>query len=108
MQNNNPTYDNLIDAELLSQMKTLFAKGNANTIAEITKAVAVGDFKEAHRLVHTLKSSAQLIGKMQLSDIAKEAEGLFKAGSVLPQRLYCALETELQKVLDQQRETTGE
>jgi len=96
------TEDNdLIDTELLREMRALFVKGNTTTITKITQSVEQGNFKEAHRLVHTLKSSAMLIGKTRLSNIAKEAEGLFKTGAKLPQGLYDELEAELQQVLDE-------
>jgi len=87
--------------QLLKEMKVLFVKGNKDTIRKVSCAAAQGDFKEARRLVHTLKSSAMLIGKAQLSNIANEAESFFKAGTNLPQGLFSAFETELQQVLDE-------
>jgi len=99
----NPKLDNMVDEELLKEMKTLFAQGSQNTVVNISKAIAIGDIKEAHRLAHTLKSSAMLIGKARLSKLAKDAESLLKSGAELPPELFSELELEHERVLDELR-----
>jgi len=91
----------LIDDELFAEMKILFLAGNRDTIANIIKATEQGQMTDAHRLVHTLKSSAMLIGKTQLGNISHIAEGMLKSGTKLPQELLSTLEAELTKVLDE-------
>jgi len=98
--------NNLVDEELLQEMKFLFANHNQCTIANIIRTVNLGQIAEAHRLVHTLKSSALLIGETRLSNIAHEAEDSFKINNKLPQELFHELETELCQVLNKLKITS--
>ena len=70
------------DAELQKRLKVNFVKNNRNIYNEIDEAVAAGDIKLAHRLAHTLKGSAGLIGKSSLRKAAEEIELLLKDGTV--------------------------
>ncbi|MDR2558740.1 MAG: Hpt domain-containing protein, partial [Oscillospiraceae bacterium] len=44
-------------------MRVNFVKNNKNVHSQIAEAAAIGDTKLAHRLAHSLKGSAGLIGK---------------------------------------------
>jgi len=57
-----------------------FVKNNQNIHDEIGEAVATGDMKLAHRLAHTLKGNAGLIGKTELKNAAYEVEIILKDG----------------------------
>jgi len=65
------------DVELADLKQTLgksFYKNNHNTFTEISEALAAGDIKLAHRLVHTLKGNAAQIGEKALQNAAKAIE----------------------------------
>jgi CheY-like chemotaxis protein len=89
------------DKELLKELKFLFAAGNKDTIKNITVFLEHGNMKDAHMLVHTLKSSALIIGKSRLSNIAKEVEHLLKHGHLPNPELIKELISELRLVLDE-------
>jgi signal transduction histidine kinase/CheY-like chemotaxis protein/ABC-type amino acid transport substrate-binding protein len=66
--------------DLETQLKVDFAKGNRDKFSEIKKALDTNDIKLAHRLAHTLKSNAALIGKPGLQKAAMEMEHLLADG----------------------------
>jgi len=89
------------DAKLQMELKSDFVKSNKNRFEEIKSAIDTGDIKLAHRLVHTLKSNAALIGKALLQNAAAEVEAALKNGEnratetqlyVLQSRLAIALD----------------
>ena len=91
------------DNERLKHMlRKTFVQDNQNKFNEITSALEEGDIKLAHRLVHTMKSSAGLIGEAGLQNAATELEKLLKndenRASAYDLRL---LDTELKLVLDE-------
>jgi CheY-like chemotaxis protein len=80
-------YNSGIDEHELSteQQKMLrlnFYKSNQTVHDDIEEAVAAGDIKLAHRLAHSLKGSAGLLGKTGLRNAASEVEALLKDGAV--------------------------
>ena len=76
-----PSSENeLREDELLKKLQINFVKTNQTKHAEIADAIEAGDAKLAHRLAHTLKGSAGLIGKPALQKAAAEVEGLLKVG----------------------------
>jgi PAS domain S-box-containing protein len=85
--------------ELQKKLRLNFMKNNQTIIAEIAEAVAKGDTKLAHRLAHTLKGNAGLIGKTELQKAAAEVEALLKEGvaSIWENKMK-HLETELSQV----------
>jgi CheY-like chemotaxis protein len=84
------------------RLQASFVKGNRDKWAEIKQALADGDIKLAHRLVHTLKSNAGLIGKRRLQDIADEAEAALKDNeNNMTQMQMDELEAELRAVLEE-------
>jgi len=60
--------------KLKTRIETEFAKSNQTKYAEIMGAIAAGDRKLAHRLAHTLKTNAGLIGKDLLQAAAADVE----------------------------------
>ncbi|MCL2473204.1 MAG: ATP-binding protein, partial [Treponema sp.] len=65
-------------ANLQKELETLFTKSHKNVCDEIKSAIAAGDIKTAHRLAHTIKSSAAQIGRTALSKAAAELEAALK------------------------------
>jgi signal transduction histidine kinase/DNA-binding response OmpR family regulator/HAMP domain-containing protein len=61
---------------------TTFVKSNQNTFKEISDALAVSDIKLAHRLVHTLKGVAGLVGMTMLAEAAFSLEQSLASGDV--------------------------
>jgi CheY-like chemotaxis protein len=64
--------------ELLKKLQISFIKNNKTTHTEISEAISAGDIKLAHRLAHTLKGNAGMIGKTRLRNAAAEVEELLK------------------------------
>jgi CheY-like chemotaxis protein len=56
-----------------------FVKGNRDTFEKMTQTLYSGDFKTAHRIAHTLKSSAGYLGKKELSAAAASLEASLQA-----------------------------
>jgi len=96
-----PTYEPTINEELFNELKVLFLNGNKDTVENIKLSIAHGNIKEAHRLIHTLKSSALLIGENHLGRIASKAECLLKMGTALPDERLDELTVELGRVLEE-------
>ena len=75
-----------------------FAKSQKNVMSEIADAIEANDFKTAHRLAHTLKGLAGLVGESGLVDTAKKTEEAFGEGTI-PTDLMYALNLEMERVL---------
>jgi HPt (histidine-containing phosphotransfer) domain-containing protein len=94
-------------------MRISFIKENQGRFEEITKAVNEGNLQLAHRLAHSLKGNAGMIGETRLRYAAARVEDLLKKGKrhelEEPMNL---LETELKSVLEElmlwQNETAEE
>jgi len=92
--------DNL-DGQLKQLLVKSFVRDNQDIFVRINDSIKQGKLQPAHRLVHTLKSSAGLIGKHRLQSTAAELEKqLLKDahGSVSDDSLH-TLEAELKLVL---------
>ena len=88
--------------ELQRKLLINFFKNNQTVHNEIAAAVAAGDTKLAHRLAHSLKGNAGLIGKMELRNAAAEVEALLKDGTAsIWETKMNALKTELLLVLEE-------
>ncbi|MDR2542557.1 MAG: transporter substrate-binding domain-containing protein [Treponema sp.] len=89
------------DEELQKKLQTSFYKNNLNAYKKMSEAVAAGNIKLAHRLAHSLKGSAGLIGKTALGSAAAEVEALLKDGvaSFLESKMDI-LKNELSQVLE--------
>ena len=90
------------DKSLFIQLKKDFVKNNQTKFREITEAISSGDTVLAHRLVHTLKSNAGLIGKNMLQKAAFNIEHALKNDYFpVTSAQLDMLKTELSKVLDE-------
>jgi CheY-like chemotaxis protein len=72
-------YDDAIKQQTMICLN--FYKNNQTVHKEIKEAVAAGDTKLAHRLAHTLKGNAGLLGKTGLWNAASGVETLLRDGS---------------------------
>jgi CheY-like chemotaxis protein len=95
--------------ELLSKEEQLrrksivtFVKDNQNTFEAFSGALSSGDIKTAHRLAHTLKSSAGYLGKRNLQHAAAVLEEALQDGidHHTPEQLD-SFEWELEKALNE-------
>jgi CheY-like chemotaxis protein len=94
----------LEDEVLQNRLKAEFARNNRRKVQEIRDALSADDIKLAHRLAHTLKSSAGLIGKTELRDTAAEIEELLLDDTIPDIDLQlCKLDGELHLVIEELR-----
>jgi len=90
------------DDELMVKLKRSFVKNNTDIFAELTESLSKGDRMQAHRITHTLKSSAGLVGKASLQHIATEIESMLRKNEAnIPTSRLITLEAELNKVLEE-------
>jgi len=68
------------DTDIQRQLKADFVTNNRDKFNEIMNALDVYDITLAHRLVHTLKSNAGLVGKAALQKAAVTVEAALKGG----------------------------
>ncbi|MDR3000195.1 MAG: response regulator [Fibromonadaceae bacterium] len=88
--------------EQLKMMQLNFYKNNQTVHLEIAEAVAAGDTKLAHRLAHTLKGNAGMLGKVGLKNAALDVESLLKEGAAsIWESKMSKLESELMLVLEE-------
>ena len=86
--------------KLLRRLELNFVKSNQGTVAYIMEAINSGDIKLAHRLAHTLKSTAGQIGKTQLEATAAAVESALTDGKFpLNDEQLSRLDYELRLVL---------
>jgi CheY-like chemotaxis protein len=89
------------DQKLYQKLKRNFYRNNQNAFAELTETISAGDITKAHRMVHTLKAVAGLIGAQKLQKAAYEIEKALAGGkknyTAGQMRTY---ETALKDVLD--------
>jgi len=86
--------------ELRRKSVVTFVKDNRDTYREIADSLAAGDIKTAHRVAHTLKSSAGFLGKTELQEAALSLELSLQADppTYIPLQL-ALIESELEKAL---------
>jgi len=72
------------EEEQRMELITAFVRGNQSTIKEIENAIDSGDLKLAHRLTHTLKGVAGIVGLHELMEIAQTVEHLISSGKMEP------------------------
>jgi len=93
------------DDKLHKQLLTSFVKGNRTTFKDITEAIENNDIKLAHRLAHTLKSTAALIGKTSLQKAAADIESaLCEEKNECTKIMIDELRTQLSAVLSELEE----
>jgi CheY-like chemotaxis protein len=94
--------ENKEETKLQKQLKADFVKDNQAKFNEIISAIVDGDISLAHRLAHTLKSNAALIGKPELQKAAADVEASLKGGEGrLTETQVDVLQSELCKALDE-------
>jgi signal transduction histidine kinase/CheY-like chemotaxis protein/HPt (histidine-containing phosphotransfer) domain-containing protein len=94
--------DKPFDDKLKLTLMVTFVKDNKDRYSEIADALNSGDIKLAYRLVHTLKSSAALLGKTKLQKASEEAERLLEdEKNQLTQEHLDVLKNELTAVIDE-------
>jgi CheY-like chemotaxis protein len=96
--------DKLLQQKLINS----FVKINQDIYNEITNALNVGDIELAYRLVHTLKSNAGHLNKINLQKIAQEAENCLKDAKKLSPELMESLKAELDIVLSELKPLVSE
>ena len=90
--------------ELQLKLRVSFVKRNQTVYEEIRDAVNAGDLTLAHRLAHTLKGNAGMIGKTRLQNAAADVEATLKCGTLLvPDKCMSLLKSELNLVLKELR-----
>ena len=91
----------LEDPEVLAKLRKEFVKNQGNVMEELYQAMTANDIKTTHRLVHTLKGLAALIGEKHLEKMAQESEMLLKNGKIPEAHQLEALKNELFRVTDE-------
>jgi CheY-like chemotaxis protein len=90
------------DGILQEQLKADFTKNNQDIFGKIANAMSNDDITLAHRLAHTIKSNAGLIGKTDLQKAAAGVENALKGGKNLATEAQMnRFQHELNKVLDE-------
>jgi len=90
------------DKELHRKLCLKFARDNQNKYEEITEAISADDLTLAHRLAHSLKTNAGLIGKYDLQKTTADLEVLLKNGEIpIEDDLMTLFETYLNSVLEE-------
>jgi HPt (histidine-containing phosphotransfer) domain-containing protein len=69
--------------EVNTKLLASFVKNHRNTGKNIRKALDEGDIKLAHRLAHTLKGTAGLVGRTALQKIAHDMERALANGDTV-------------------------
>jgi signal transduction histidine kinase/CheY-like chemotaxis protein/HAMP domain-containing protein len=84
------------------ELVAAFVKDNQTTFKDINSAIEMGDIKLAHRLAHTLKGVAGLIGLTTLAEAARIIEQSLAAGKTeLLDEQMNDLKNELKAALDE-------
>jgi HPt (histidine-containing phosphotransfer) domain-containing protein len=88
--------------EQQKMMKLNFYKSSQNVHVEIADAAAAGDTTRAHRLAHSLKGNAGMLGKIELKNAAAEIEALLRDGAAsIWENKMNVLKNELMRVLEE-------
>ena len=86
--------------ELIAKLKPEFAANHVKSYSSMVKALRDNDIKTAHRIAHTLKSSAGLINEMELAAAAEHIEQMFDFGEIPQESDLKVLKSELTHVLE--------
>jgi HPt (histidine-containing phosphotransfer) domain-containing protein len=87
------------DLYLQKRFQANFLDDNQTIIDKIAAALETGDMAVAHRLAHTLRGNAALIGKTRLQKAASDVEQILKAGKPPAREQMNLLKIELDAVL---------
>jgi len=87
--------------EMQRKLRIKFAKENQNKYEEIAEAISSDEIALAHRLVHSLRTNAGMIGKNELEKAAAEIETWLKDGAIpVESEHMILLKTELRAALE--------
>jgi CheY-like chemotaxis protein len=75
-------YSPVHQEKMHQKMRYHFIRNNENIFENICAAIETQDVKATHRMLHTLKSNAGLIGEARLQKIAQEMESMFTNGMI--------------------------
>jgi signal transduction histidine kinase/CheY-like chemotaxis protein len=90
------------DAALQNKFRLHFVKDNQDVYTRIMDALQANDLTLAHRLAHTLKGNAGMIGKTGLQNIAADIEAQLKCRAIpIPEAMMNRLKMELTPVLEE-------
>ena len=88
--------------DLQTKLRINFIKYNQAFYKELVEAIDINDIKLAHRMAHTMKGNAGMIGKPELREIAAEVEGLLKEEKLpIPQEKMELFNSRLNLVLEE-------
>ena len=90
------------DEDQRMELIIAFVKGNQSTIKDIKAAIEAQDLKLAHRLAHTLKSVAGIVGMTELAEAAQTVEKMLSVNNTKSlNKKINTLEKELNSALDE-------
>ena len=95
------------DDAMTRRLRKNFREDNQTTFRDIAESIQTGDAKRAHRIAHTLKGAAGLIGKTALRDAARAVEESLREGKdghakvTVNNDQLSTLETELDSVMSE-------
>ncbi|MBF0274224.1 MAG: response regulator [Nitrospinae bacterium] len=89
---------NMNNKELYLRIMRMFQTEFGDAASRLNVLIESGDIKEAHRVVHTIKSASASIGALELSKIGQEVEYLL-ADSKIELPLIERLKKELERIL---------
>ena len=92
--------DFLNNEDISKRLRGDFARSHKNAFRSIIQAMEAGDTATAHRLAHTVKGAAGLIGESALVQIAGNVEDSFASGETPTDTALFALENELNRVVE--------
>jgi len=92
---------------VLGRLRSSFVKDQKNVYDEITSALKLGEFENAHLLTHTLKGIAAIIHEPALSQAAEAVEFSLKNNEAPQNESLSALEAELSSVIASINKTEG-
>jgi len=90
----------LSNVNIAEKLRVDFARIHKKTFLTINQALETGDVETAHRLAHTIKSSAGLIGEKALSKIAGDVEASLRDEKTPTGIQLHTLENELNHTLE--------
>jgi CheY-like chemotaxis protein len=102
VNSDSPNEDPQSEEKLKIKLINNFLTGNKTVYDEIIKAIDEKDIKLAHRLAHTLKSNAGMLGKTRLQEAAGDTEHLLEnEENRTNQSVLNILKTELEAAINE-------
>ena len=89
-----------LSAEIQDEILEDFVETQHDVMDKIRDALAVGDFKKAEILMHTLKTVAGMMVEEGLTDMALQMELTFKKKAKPSEEAIKNIETQIKKIID--------